>query len=871
MKKPVIKGIVCVITFIMALIIISTITNKGNTDMTVEMQPATYPLVYANVNGDRINVLHGYGQKMQESYMRDSITPLGEDRVLSLEIDKYKSTVSALSFEVRSVDGSRLIEETAITDYTDENDTIKAAVTLKDLIDENEEYCFILLLQTEDGEVIRYYTRVIQTKDCYVTEKLAFVKDFHQKTYAKDESIAVYLETNAEGDNSSYHYVDIHSNFNQITWGDLNVQEMGTPDMTIKELGPQTATIIMDSYVSKDDSIYHVKEFYRVRYSTERMYLLDYERNMNQLFDEKNDTFANNKILLGIADEDMALVESEDGNVVAFCQENSLFSYNATDNRYITLFSFYDRENADARDAYDQHSIKVLSVEESGNIRFMVYGYMNRGRHEGRVGIQLYYYNSVLNTIEEDAFIEYDKSYVLLQEEIEQLAYVSKNSIFYFILDGTIYSVNLEDKTSAVVASNLGEDTFKVSKDNEMIVWQTEQEKYNSKKLTLMNLNTTKQTDIDAPAGTRIAPLGFMNSDLIYGIADRGDIVREKSGMITFPMKEVIIQGENGEIRKNYHQDNIYVIDGEIADNQLNMKRVKKIGTTVEADEEVGENIKVLEEESVSDNAVDESEDFQFSTSQYEAVADDQIMNNMEEMAAKNKIETAATETYEKIVQIAMVSTIPTRSIKFQTPREVLFEGGREILLEKSQDTSLRYYVYGKNGIEQIFTRSASAINLASSISGVVLNDNGKYVWKKGNLVTKNQIMKIQPASAEEKGSMAVCLDTILSYEGVSRNSQYLLESGETVYSILQDNLPNDEILMLNGCSLESVLYYVNQDIPVLAMLDDGNAVLIVGFNELNTVLMNPQTGTIYKMGMNDSARWFEENGNNFISYIRQD
>jgi len=871
MKKPVIKGIVCVITFIIALIIISMITNKGNTDMTVEMQPATYPLVYVNVNGDRINDLHGYGQKMQESYMRDSITPLREDRVLSLEIDKYKSAISSLSFEVRSVDGSRLIEETPITEYREEGDTIKTTLTLKDLIDENEEYNFTLLIQTDDGEVIRYYTRVIQTEDCHVEEKLAFVKDFHQKTYTKDESIAVYLETNAEGDNSTYNRVNIHSNFNQITWGDLNVQEMGTPEITIRELGPQTATITVNSYVSKDDSIYHVNEYYRVRYSTERMYLLDYERTMNQLFDDKNNTFANNKIILGIADENKKIVESDDGNVVAFCQENSLFSYNATDNKYITLFSFYDRENADARDAYGNHNIKVLSVEESGNIRFMVYGYMNRGRHEGRVGIQLYYYNSVLNTIEEDAFIEYNKSYVLLQEEIEQLAYVSKNSIFYFILDGTIYSVNLEDKTSTVVASNLGEDTFKVSLDNEMIVWQTEAEKYNSTKLVLMNLNTKKQTVIDAPTGTRIAPLGFMNSDLIYGIAHQGDIVREKSGMITFPMKEVIIQNEDGEIRKDYKQDNIYVIDGEIEDNQLNMKRVKKIGTDIATDEEVGENIKALEENSVSDNSVDQQMEFQFSTSQYEAVADDQIMNNVEEAAAKNKVETAVTENYEKIVQIAMSSTIPTRSIKFQTPKEVLFEGGREIVLETNTDAAQRYYVYGKNGIEQIFTNPASAINLASNISGVVLNDNGKYVWKKGNLLTKNQIMKIQPASAEENGSMSVCLDTILAYEGVSRNSQFLLDSGETIYSIVEENLPNDEILMLNGCSLESTLYYVNQDIPVLAMLDDGSAVLIIGFNELNTVLMNPKTGTIYKMGMNDSARWFEENGNNFISYIRQD
>ena len=60
-------------------------------------------------------------------------------------------------------------------------------------------------------------------------------------------------------------------------------------------------------------------------------------------------------------------------------------------------------------------------------------------------------------------------------------------------------------------------------------------------------------------------------------------------------------------------------------------------------------------------------------------------------------------------------------------------------------------------------------------------------------------------------------------------------------------------------------------DIPVLATLQDGNAVLIVGFNELNIVVMDPLTGTVYKKGMNDSTQWLLENGNNFITYVRNE
>ena len=87
----------------------------------------------------------------------------------------------------------------------------------------------------------------------------------------------------------------------------------------------------------------------------------------------------------------------------------------------------------------------------------------------------------------------------------------------------------------------------------------------------------------------------------------------------------------------------------------------------------------------------------------------------------------------------------------------------------------------------------------------------------------------------------------------------------------MKDNLEQSRVLDLTGVSLDSVLYYVNQDIPVLVMTEEGEAVLLIGFNEMNTVIMNPATGTVYKMGMNDSKDWFEKNGNRFITYVRME
>lgn len=89
---------------------------------------------------------------------------------------------------------------------------------------------------------------------------------------------------------------------------------------------------------------------------------------------------------------------------------------------------------------------------------------------------------------------------------------------------------------------------------------------------------------------------------------------------------------------------------------------------------------------------------------------------------------------------------------------------------------------------------------------------------------------------------------------------------------ILTESLDHSQILDLEGCSLDSVLYYVNRDIPVLASLKDGSAVLVIGFNQYNVVLMDPGKATdkdcVYKMGIHDATKWFEENGNVFITYL---
>lgn len=842
MKKTIIRIAVCVVVFLASALIIGSIMNQGHNNMTMEMAPATLPMITMESGGVACNELHGNTVEMDVAYQKDCITLLGEGRQANFTVDTFGREITGISTEVRSIDGSRLIENSEVTGWKANGKSFSVSLTLKDLIDTNTQYSLTLILELEGEQKVYYYTTILWNDDVHISEILEFATDFHGKLYDKEvaKELTKYLEPNSKlTDNGTFHKVNIHSSFQQITWGSLEPVQEDAASIRLTQISGNVASLLMDFVVStgegKNKIYYNVEEYYRVRYISERMYLLDYERTMTQIPDTTR-MYANDKILLGITDENVDMMESADGNTVVFSDMGQLLSYNAATNGLTVIFSFYDKDNADRRTLYDNHGIKILDVDEGGNVKFAVYGYMNRGRHEGETGIQIISYDNSLNTIEEEVYIPYSKSYAVLKDEMEQLLYRNRQQHVYFFLENGVYDVDLENRSAEQLVSIRQDDSLQVSENHEIIVWQEGDDINHSNQLNVRNLNTGEQTVIRAEDGEAIRPLGFMGEDIIYGVARESDIRTENSGQIFYPMYKVCISNSSGDNLKEYGQDGIYIVDCAIEGNQITLSRIQR-----------------------SENG------------SYQEILDDQIMNNVEEEPGQNKVVTADIDIYERYVQIQTKTTIDTKTIKVLNPKEVVFEGGRELTLDAVSEVS-RYYVYNAYGVQGIYSAPGKAVKEAYDSAGVVANDRGITVWLKGNRVSRNQIMAIKEESVtDQKNSLTVCLDNILRHAGITRNTEYDLAQGKTAIQILEENMTGVQVLDLSGCSLDAVLYYVNQDIPVLAILEDGEAVLVTGFNEFNVVIMEPSTGKLYKKGMNDATTWFAENGNHFISYMKID
>ena len=840
MKKTIIRGCVCAVVFVAALIVSGILLNRGNTDMTAEMEPPRLPTVYIDQGGLRVNRMDGYLYEMEEASMTGRILPVGTDRRLSVEIVPCGIPVEALSYDVRSADGSRLVEDTAAPELTEENGVLRADIVLKDLIDENVEYSLIFRLLLEDGREALYYMRVIQQEESGVQEKLDFVAGFSRDTFddASCAALAVYMETNADGDASAPGRVTIHSSMDQLGWGGLDVRQETEPVFTILDMTGQTAAVSVEYLVSypRDgrEAYAFVRELYRIRSGAERMYLLDYERTMSEYFAEDAASFADENVVLGIRDTDVEMEESEGGDVVAFAQNGVLYSLNVTDSRLARLFSFHDMESLDERAFPDDRNFKILQVDEAGNVFFMAYGYISSGRRQGSCGVQVYFYDGSANTVEELAFLPSRKSPGILKAQIEQLAYINGKNELYLLLDDRICCVHLDSWTAEMTAENLSTGGCSVSESNRMIAWQSG-ERYASESLILMNLSTGEQTEIPAGEGNYILPLGFMGEDLVYGIARQTDLFRDETGTLIFPMHQVRIQDENGGILMTYEKAGYYVTGCEMTGNQIVLSRMER-------------------------NAF----------GGYTVCGDDQIVSSRTEDGQISEIVTSDTEQDGRLTEIRLRTGVKTGQLKILTPGEVLYEGSREVEIPPSQETEELYYVYSLDGDVAFAADPGEAIVLAEESVGRVTARSGFYIWKTERLHTANQITQIGGAGTDgERDSLEVCLDEILSYEGITRNTGYLLEQGKTVAEVLQENLPDVQALDLTGCSLESVLYYPDREIPVLALLEDGSAVLITGFDEHNIILMDPGTGQVSRMGRGDAASWFEENGNRFVSYVK--
>lgn len=841
MKKSIIKISALIVIFIVALIGFSFATNQTNEDLTKEMKDATLPLVSLYTNNIQINELHGYTKSMDVAYMRDTITPVGDDMVIPAQIQTYGMKIDSISYRIRSMDGKNLIAEADIKDQQTKSDEISMNIPIQNLITQDKEYVLILELKHSDATMY-YYTRIVKQTSTDLASCLNFAMDFHNNTFDKTKSqeLTKYIEPDKSVDNTSLAHVTIHSSLNQISWGDVKGTPLTEPIPSIQEIN-DSYTVISLKYVltstnqNNEMEYYNITEYFRVRYTSSRIYLLDYDRTMNQIFRGENNSLSDTYIQLGIRDSDIQYKADQNGDNVCFVQQGELWSYNQSNNRLSQIYSFLGFEGIDERSNYDQHDIKIISIDEVGNINFAVYGYMNRGKHEGEVGVGVYRYDATANTTEEEAFIPSKQSFQVMKSDVGELIYESSFGTLTIMFQGDVYQVDLQKKTTTVLVSGLTKNAYAVSDNNEYFAYVDKGES-SSDAIHILDLNAKeKDYTIQGQSGEFLRPLGFMEKDFIYGTALSQNVVTNMAGNVTFPMHKISIMDmskSSHKILKEYQKDGYFVSDIRMDQNTIYLDRMTFNGST------------------------------------YQSADLDTIINSQENDALQVSIHQTSSDDKEEQMQLQLPKKVSQETPKLLTPKEIVLTENRNFALESDRSENF-YYVYAENGVTLATSDLSEAITNANTNMGVVIGSGQQYFWKRAKK-TEVSPMQITIGEADSNGnSVQKSVSGLLESDGVNVSVQDLMASGDTTIQILTTALSDATVLNLNHCTVDSILYYISQGAPVIAMTGNDSAVLIVGYDRNNVFIYNPSNGQTTTQSITDAEAAFSQNGDVFLTYMK--
>ena len=321
--------------------------------------------------------------------------------------------------------------------------------------------------------------RIVEQDQGHVNEMLALAEEFSSKTYkySDAQSLAMYMETSPSANSSALGTVTLKDTFTQLTWGSLGVERTGEAYTKLKELSGNLANVEITTHVTAKDGekteTYEVTENFTMKWASQRIYMMDYERTMTELFTGDSDLFSGKRIILGIGNGDgVHAVKSAGGQYTAFVTGRELWAYDSGENVGARVFAFGGAASDDIRDNVPEHGVEILSVDEDGGIDFIVYGRMNRGTHEGSTGIAYYHYAMDQNALEEKFFIPSTEPFEELKDDLSVLAHRGTNGIFYFYMDHGIYGIDLKSLEYVALASGLTKAQFAVSADHSRAAWQ---------------------------------------------------------------------------------------------------------------------------------------------------------------------------------------------------------------------------------------------------------------------------------------------------------------------------------------------------------------------------------------------------------------
>ncbi len=839
----IVVGVVC---FIGALIVFNSNIGEEKGSAVSELANPSYPVLEIGNDTSSYNLMAGYKEDIDLSLVRNQITLTNNKNAVILKLHDYDYDITAIQYTLFEKTPDKPTETGTLNQLTkNKKKNIKlGTLTFKNTLSENKVYYLKLGVRLDNSTRIYFYTKVQSGSGYHLDDYLAFVLKFHNNLFSKGtmEENSSYLETSADTIDDNLESVDIHSGSDAVSFGNMTVKQETKPRITLQEINNTYTVIRVSTILSTEVSdgvvqYYDLNETYKLRYTAERMYLLDYERTMDAYYNESIIDSANNLISLGIQNEkNISYIYSDKGYKVCFAVEGQLWYYDYQSSDMYKIYSLSSENLPDIRNATSNHGIKLLSMDNKGNITYLVYGYINRGRHEGMNGIQIMKYDAKTNCNEEISFLSTSLPYDSMKEDLEKFSYLNSKSVFYCILEGDLHEINLQKKTDTIVESGLVNDSLTASKDQSIIAIEKEQDIYKNKKIEMIDLESGKKQTFTCSSNKRIRAIGFLSNDFIYGEANAVNVSKSNNGTINFPITKIHIVDINGNTVKEYQKAGRYIMSTQIKGSILEMTLGKKSGNKIQKTS-AKDYIRYKE---------DEESDAVTLTSKY--------------------TDTYWTQMYLKFPNYVYIQVVPDLLLT----KIMVNEDDVTMKLDSSGKQIEQYYVYASGVQKAVYTNLTEAITCANEERGNVIDSKENVLWKciyadYAQVAGMDNVVKVKSDSK----SLAGCLSMIAAVNG-KETTPGSIDIGKGSIEQLIKKYSGHTAWNLTGCTVDEILYYVSQGSPVLAKLTSNRYVIVMSYNATKIRYLDPVTGQSTAGSRSDITNRLEKAGKVFYSYIAE-
>lgn len=589
MKTFKIRITILVVLFFTALFFWFSLFSKQNREEIgktyASVQEASLPFVWVESCGMQINLMRGYVKETEADVAADTLTILPADRALPVLIENDAMHLTGLRYEIRSADLNNLIERSeVVTEHLNEKE-IRVTLPIQNLVRPGAEYRMDLIISTAEKGDVHYYSRLGFDESGMASEMLKLAEDFSVRNfdYEAAKENTTYLESTGLSEQDDLSLVTLKSSFNQLTYGGMKLTPTGPSDLRLLEYSGNVGMISRNFTASGDfgdgeQMQFEIFESFVMRKGPERIYLMDYVRHMREIFLGDKSAFSDAEVCIGIQEEEkLQMLSSPNKEYRAFVSAGDVWLLDGKKNESVRVWSFRSGMDSGLRSGYFKHFSKVLRLENDGKLDFLVGGYQNRGRAEGRVGVSLFQYDRTSDSVTERAFIPSERSSEEVEADLRELSYCNPEGMFYFKAGNAIYALDASSDEYITVCDGLKKGNFAISRTQSEIAWQSESDYFGAKTVYFMQLKDGAKKELSAMDGQLLKPIGFIQNDLAVGIAEEKNVWKLNGIERELPFTAVEIVDSMLNSQTHYEENGVFLSDAHAEGQRIHLIKLHRV------------------------------------------------------------------------------------------------------------------------------------------------------------------------------------------------------------------------------------------------------------------------------------------------------